>query len=714
MGARGALLAAIRGEKPASAKPVARGGSGAPLAKTYGGKDKPAIDRGAFLAAIRGEKAKPEDVRGALLAAIRGGKDKPAGAEPVARGGSGGPVKNKDNPQLIAYFKMKKYGTPDAAIKRKMETEGINPDLLDHPDDDSPADISFKATTRTETTDFEKRKQQWMKEHGVTEGDEFEIPQLGDMPVKSTMRPQRVKAKAKTFLDQREELRFSVFIKSLRYSPREFITKCNDMDVHELNQEDMITFRDIFPSSKLLNSATKVSDIEGYSTASHIVWYAAKASDLKNKVNAMVTYYEFSEDKKNIIAILVKAKYMLATIKQNFDNLNQVLRLFRIIIQNRVKNANSGREIAYWGNHDPFYLLMHSKKIAIGNPSYKNELEFVAHAIAMNVPEHANICTGVNKISHVTIENIEEMITGSRVHIAVAKRTVERSEKMNAFWSTFFSDADAFIQDIMKHTEATRSGLIHIMSTLTGKKLSGEEVYERISAYTTFCNDYIRAIRAGQMRKGTTQVTKKTRKVHTECVHDRSHDAALNAQAIEIAKKNTNCSKIQGSGNNEIESLIVMHKLTICIGQLPREGKIIYYPNTYWVGKRIDLGGTHCTYTFGDVLPIQSVVSDFMIRKKMKSLEENPKLVLHAGVILSDKGLPTLTDGHHSFIASVFMGRPILLVVKSKLRMKTVPRGFCDPGCQRCGYLRDFTCTRTLQGSDDTHENFNRLMGFKH
>lgn len=44
----------------------------------------------------------------------------------------------KDDPKLEKYFKMLKYGNEIGQIKQKMISEGINPNLIDTPNDPSP------------------------------------------------------------------------------------------------------------------------------------------------------------------------------------------------------------------------------------------------------------------------------------------------------------------------------------------------------------------------------------------------------------------------------------------------------------------------------------------------------------------------------------------------------------------------------------------------
>ena len=43
-------------------------------------------------------------------------------------------ILNRDNPDLIKYVRMKRVGVPPQAIKQKMASEGVNPELFDKPD----------------------------------------------------------------------------------------------------------------------------------------------------------------------------------------------------------------------------------------------------------------------------------------------------------------------------------------------------------------------------------------------------------------------------------------------------------------------------------------------------------------------------------------------------------------------------------------------------
>lgn len=50
--------------------------------------------------------------------------------EPESSGG----VKAKDDYRYKKYYKMVHFGVPPAAIKQKMQAEGVDPNLLDNPD----------------------------------------------------------------------------------------------------------------------------------------------------------------------------------------------------------------------------------------------------------------------------------------------------------------------------------------------------------------------------------------------------------------------------------------------------------------------------------------------------------------------------------------------------------------------------------------------------
>uniref|UniRef100_A0A914BWG4 Uncharacterized protein n=1 Tax=Acrobeloides nanus TaxID=290746 RepID=A0A914BWG4_9BILA len=47
-------------------------------------------------------------------------------------------VKIKDHPSYAMYFKMLKLGVPEAAVRQKMITEGIDPSILSKPDAPAP------------------------------------------------------------------------------------------------------------------------------------------------------------------------------------------------------------------------------------------------------------------------------------------------------------------------------------------------------------------------------------------------------------------------------------------------------------------------------------------------------------------------------------------------------------------------------------------------
>ncbi|KAF2880972.1 hypothetical protein ILUMI_25188 [Ignelater luminosus] len=51
-----------------------------------------------------------------------------------------GPKANED-PRFIKFFKMVQFGVPIAAVKNKMVVEGLNPDILDKPNDVVPGYI---------------------------------------------------------------------------------------------------------------------------------------------------------------------------------------------------------------------------------------------------------------------------------------------------------------------------------------------------------------------------------------------------------------------------------------------------------------------------------------------------------------------------------------------------------------------------------------------
>lgn len=73
------------------------------------------------------------------------------------RGGSGGarsiyrPLLVKDDPELRKYFKLKDMAMPAEQIKAKMEGDGVNPSLLDTPDEISPNDPGVKCCCRKES-----------------------------------------------------------------------------------------------------------------------------------------------------------------------------------------------------------------------------------------------------------------------------------------------------------------------------------------------------------------------------------------------------------------------------------------------------------------------------------------------------------------------------------------------------------------------------------
>jgi WASH complex subunit CCDC53 len=54
-----------------------------------------------------------------------------------------GLIKICDSPIYNKFFKMLKFGIPPAAVKQKMGSEGLDPNLLDNPDlmVEKPADV---------------------------------------------------------------------------------------------------------------------------------------------------------------------------------------------------------------------------------------------------------------------------------------------------------------------------------------------------------------------------------------------------------------------------------------------------------------------------------------------------------------------------------------------------------------------------------------------
>jgi hypothetical protein len=47
----------------------------------------------------------------------------------------------RNHPRLVGYFKMQDAGVPVAAIKAKMQADGMNPIWLDSPDQTAPSGI---------------------------------------------------------------------------------------------------------------------------------------------------------------------------------------------------------------------------------------------------------------------------------------------------------------------------------------------------------------------------------------------------------------------------------------------------------------------------------------------------------------------------------------------------------------------------------------------
>ena len=710
--ARSALMAAIKKKAPsprAPSEPVARGGGGGALKA----KDDPRLAKYFKMLKVG---LPPPTVKHKMM---RDGVDPSLLDDPEAIVPKdikpAGSLKAKDDPRLTKYFKMLVVGLPPAAVKHKMAQDGVNPDLLDDPNAIAPKDISpGKKVARK--PDWERRREKWRKEHAVGD-DEFDIADMEEEKVE--VRPKRAarpkKKKAKSFMDHKEELRFSIFLRSVADTPREFIRKCDEVDVEGLRPGDIQTFRDTFPSSALLEKARKVEDIHGYTPSSQLVWYAAHATNLKKKLDAMVVYVTFDEDRANIRNEVERAQEVEETVRQNMTNLKKVIGLYNVIIHRRVSKAKTGRDVDYWSNNDPLYLLFNSKKKTVTNPTFNNELEFAAHMIIKNISAHADICQGVSTMPKTNPSDIEETVRAQKVAVNTAQNAIRTSGAGNESWSEFFSNAFAFLNETKEEAKGIRAKLKRLLTPLAGKVIDNEAVDEFAISYKDFCRSYVDAIRKIRMRKTTVKLTKAKRRPLIPCPRDESEDEALNPVAMDNARFVTGCSEVRGSGDSEEESLVIMHHLANCIRRKEVNGEILYHPNPFWTGKRIDLAPKGCEThtTFGDVLPIQPVVSDTKIREKIDLLRRDADRVLKAGVLVSNKGLPTLTDGHHSFVASIYAGRPIRLQVKSKKAMAVQDRVFCNPMCRRCGYLRNFNCTETLKGSDDNMANFKRKMGIR-